>query len=339
MTCRRCLDPLVSAHEFGHSIGIHHSRQSGSTEDIGKYDKEEYGDETCTMGHAFLKNQALSEGKGLDPSHQALPVCFNGAKSWTLGWYQDKHVTFTAVDQKWEGKLIGQVDYPTSSNGSGVVYTVVLKLQYITPGATFDYYVMFHRVPGNETYSSNYDNANKVSIVGMNRGGSTVTNLDKVLGTGESWTKPEFNGQGQDLKVTVKSIKVDQTPAFAEVVVEILGQPTSGPTSPPTSDPTTEPTTSSTSAAPTKSIQTTPPTKSIPMTATPSSAPTKSIMTAAPTTSAPSSMPVTMSGTSLPTKISPPTGVQDDSKSSKSQVNKSKSSKSKGRRGTTTNNE
>jgi len=234
------------------------------------------------MGHAFLKNQALSEGKGSDPSHQALPVCFNGAKSWTLGWYQDKHVTFTAVDQKWEGKLIGQVDYPTSSNGSGVVYTVVLKLQYITPGATFDYYVMFHRVPGNETYSSNYDNANKVSIVGMNRGGSTVTNLDKVLGTGESWTKPEFNGQGQDLKVTVKSIKVDQTPAFAEVVVEILGQPTSGPT--------------------------TSPTKSIPMTA----APTKS--TPAPT-SPPNPPPVPVprpTNVPLTPSTNPPTPDQDD---------------------------
>ena len=236
---------MVFAHEFGHSFNVFHSRENNSAENIGEYSKDEYGDETCTMGHAFLKNQVLLEGKGLNPSHSPLPVCFNGSKSWYFGWYEDQHITFSAVDQKWEGKLIGQVDYPAAPDGDGTVYTVVLKLENIFPEAKEDLYVMFHRVPG--SISGEYDNSNKVSVVQSDKAGSGVSHLKATLGASGEYISPSFNGQGQDLKLTVKSINVDQAPAYAEVVVEILGQPTLAPTSAPTKSsppPTPAPSTS-----------------------------------------------------------------------------------------------
>ena len=210
------------------------------------------------QGHAFLKNQVLFEGKGLNPSHLPLPVCFNGSKSWYFGWYEDQHITFSAVDQKWEGKLIGQVDYPASSNEDGTVYTVVLKLENISPGANEDLYVMFHRVPG--SVSMEYDNSNKVAVVQSDKAGSGVSHLKATLGASGEYISPSFNGQGQDLKLTVKSINVDQAPAYAEVVVEILGQPTLAPTSAPTksSPMTSAPSTSSpTSSMPVLAVPTT----------------------------------------------------------------------------------
>jgi hypothetical protein len=76
------------------------------------------------MGHAFLKNQFLDEKK--QETGGALPVCFNGPKSWRLGWFEEQHRhTFGADNNKWEGKLIGQVDYP---NSDGTEFKVILKL-------------------------------------------------------------------------------------------------------------------------------------------------------------------------------------------------------------------
>ncbi len=99
------------------------------------------------MGHAFLKNSFLAT----DPEKKkeypggAVPVCFNGAKSWRLGQFDEQYqYNFTAGNIKWEVKLIGQVDYPQLVQSDVGEFKVILTLT----NATKDYYVMFHRVPG-----------------------------------------------------------------------------------------------------------------------------------------------------------------------------------------------
>jgi hypothetical protein len=85
-------------------------------------------------------------------------MCFNGAKSWFLEWYKEQHITFSAIDQKWEGKLFGQVDYPTFSNGGGVIYTEWRTSQ-------LGYSRLLRHVPlsaRDKSYARNYDNADKV---------------------------------------------------------------------------------------------------------------------------------------------------------------------------------
>jgi hypothetical protein len=64
----------VQMHEIGHSIGLGHS---GKEEDG---HGAEHGDTSGMMGYSY--NQDDSPNK-----------CFNAAKSWQRGWYDDRHTT------------------------------------------------------------------------------------------------------------------------------------------------------------------------------------------------------------------------------------------------------
>ncbi len=101
----RCLDVYTLAHELGHSLALNHSSDfiDATPEPIVGYDQKEYGDETCMMGHAFIKNSYLENEKKIEWGG-ALPVCFYGAKSWQLGWFEEQYRhTFSEDNNKWEG--------------------------------------------------------------------------------------------------------------------------------------------------------------------------------------------------------------------------------------------
>ena len=65
-----CNSPSTQMHEVGHNLNFMHSGDSFN----------EYGDRSCLMGYSY--------------SYDDYPyMCFNGAKSWELGWYSDGHVS------------------------------------------------------------------------------------------------------------------------------------------------------------------------------------------------------------------------------------------------------
>ena len=45
------------------------------------------------------------------PSNEVPRMCFNTAKNYQLGWYQDNTLSLSQNHQNWKGKLIGIVDY------------------------------------------------------------------------------------------------------------------------------------------------------------------------------------------------------------------------------------
>jgi hypothetical protein len=144
-------------------------------------------------------------------------------------------------------KLIGRVDHPQPV---GSEFKVILKLENITKR----YYVMFHRVPGE--IATQYDNSNTISVVeSPNQNEAFLTSeLIEEWSSSQHVLLADFNGPGKHLTLTVKSIDTINVPAFAEIVVEVLGQDTAVPTSAPptTSSPTTSlPTAIATTAMPT----------------------------------------------------------------------------------------
>lgn len=82
-------------------------------------------------------------------------MCFNAAKNYQLGWFDDKFTQMTLSDT-FNGKLIGQADY-TNSNLVGDEQVGIR----IT-GAVEDYYVSFNRQVGHN--SGTLEGGNQVLV-------------------------------------------------------------------------------------------------------------------------------------------------------------------------------
>ena len=75
----RCLQ-----HELGHNFGLAHSGVPGGSQ---------YADTTGFMGYSY----------SLDDQRK----CFNPAKSWQLGWYEDRYVNVNVQSDAWQGQIVG----------------------------------------------------------------------------------------------------------------------------------------------------------------------------------------------------------------------------------------
>ena len=110
-----CMSTRAQMHEVGHNLGLRHSNEAGST----------YEDTSGMMGHIYKDDQPL--------------MCYNTAKNWQLGWYQDKHTTVSPLyDGFWSGQLIGYVDYMNTFAPSSA--SVVVKVE----GYNLDYFIGFN---------------------------------------------------------------------------------------------------------------------------------------------------------------------------------------------------
>eukprot|EP00980_Cylindrotheca_fusiformis_P003004 scaffold695_cov113-Cylindrotheca_fusiformis.AAC.1 len=243
----------VQMHEMGHNLGMGHSGEDGN----------EYGD---TSG--LVSNEG----------HQYAMA--SSAKSWQLGWYEDKAVTVTpkAGDASFSVKLAGIVDYDTTDAN--------VLIRIVPDTLDTHYYMNYNAAKG----------MNKASTEGRDQ--VLVTKKDITYEKNVSWRIAEldatntfklndFNGKkGETLTITVNSIVDD----VADISIVLSGFPDApAPTTPPvTPPPTKTPDAPAPTTTPDAPAPTTPPTKA------PTPAPTK------PPTPAPTKPP-----TPAPTK--PPT--------------------------------
>ena len=178
-------------HEVGHNLGLAHSNEGGT-----------YKDQSGMMGYSYSQVNGPK-------------MCFNGPKSWQLGWYASSQHVFNQADGGWSGRLIGQVDYDNPSLPTDVV---LLKLN---TGISTDYYVWFNRKTGTGTNSGTKEGGNQVMISRAGGEGQSYAESELLakMSAGGSYTLENFDGSGLDLALTVNSIDATADPGYADVTI------------------------------------------------------------------------------------------------------------------------
>eukprot|EP00559_Dactyliosolen_fragilissimus_P002113 CAMPEP_0184871582 /NCGR_PEP_ID=MMETSP0580-20130426/40802_1 /TAXON_ID=1118495 /ORGANISM="Dactyliosolen fragilissimus" /LENGTH=1122 /DNA_ID=CAMNT_0027374259 /DNA_START=125 /DNA_END=3490 /DNA_ORIENTATION=- len=163
----------VLLHEVGHNIGHVHSGKDGAS----------YGDRTCWMGaHTYW-----DEGP---------KACFNAPKSWYMGWYADRHIQVEPSTEPVTLKLAGIDDYLNDKTTEGE-HHVILRLK---EGGE-DLYILYNRAKG--VNSGVRGSVDLVTVVEQRGGDRRQSWQLAELDAGETFTKSNWDGSGQNLIVSV----------------------------------------------------------------------------------------------------------------------------------------
>ena len=183
-----CTYLSAQMHEVGHNLGLAHSNEAGS-----------YKDQTGMMGFSYSQDDGPK-------------MCFNGAKSWQLGWYQDKHQVFNLSDSSWSGRLVGHVDKGSAAADD----TIILKLN---TGTATDYYVSFNSPTAHN--SGTVEAGNQVTVQTMGGEGTSYAESELVakLSAGGEYVISNFDGSGVPLTLKVNEINTGASPPYAYVSV------------------------------------------------------------------------------------------------------------------------
>mmetsp|Transcript_28792 Transcript_28792/g.40481 ORF Transcript_28792/g.40481 Transcript_28792/m.40481 type:complete len:590 (-) Transcript_28792:1954-3723(-) len=223
-----CGSLTTKMHEIGHNMGLIHS-----------------GEGDCPRcGHADysgLMGQVYPEADG--------PImCFNGPKSWQLGWYKAKHVSVNPLEQDWEGQIVGIADYGAILNSPN--YHVIVELP--SPKRNLAYYISLNRKAGINSDTKEGGDQVMITTQFTQKGDGGASNLEAKLNSNGEYYITDFDKSGQNVMITVNSISMTDSLLVADVSIvrqrvslELDPQPkppTHRPTSRPTSRPTPRPT-------------------------------------------------------------------------------------------------
>lgn len=166
-----------------------------------------------------------------------LRKCFNGPKTWTLGWIEDRHVTLKWPQNfNFEGDLYGIMNYEETTSDNKMI--IMLK----SPDNTQNVYISYNLATGlhDETDSA----INKVAIHWQNdQQTSPKSWLMASLAAGQSYT-----ASVREFQVPIKVVSIGGNPKRATLKIGIESEPTTAPTTPlpttplPTPPPTSSPT-------------------------------------------------------------------------------------------------
>jgi hypothetical protein len=156
-------------------------------------------------------------------------MCFNAAKSWQLGWYSDKAMTFTPLANgfhKYFGQLSGIVDY--SSADSEVLIEIKQSTSY------WAYYMNYNAAKGMNSHTQ--EGANQVLITAKyTTNESNLSYLVRKLSSGDSMQMSNFNSiSGETLTISFVSLSND----VANISIVLSGPTVPAPSIFPTIAPT-----------------------------------------------------------------------------------------------------
>jgi hypothetical protein len=202
-----------------------------------------------------------------DPHYQddTGKMCYNPAKNWQIGWYNDRKTMLTPLSEisGWETivTVVGIADYQKNTR-----FPVVLKLE---TGAANDYFIGFNRAA--EMNADNKEADDQLTIVLSGSHGESYSQswLKATLQVSEQYRIRNFGGvNGMDIVIildsidepgdgswqaNVKVIKSDPTvsPTLSPTTLTLTALPSSSPTEHPIAEPTVNPTVNPTNVTPT----------------------------------------------------------------------------------------
>lgn len=274
--------------EIGHNLGLAHSGRNNVS----------YGDRSGMMGYSYNRDNGPMQ-------------CFNPAKTYQLGWFDDKTVEVNPNDGTWVGTIIGAADY--SNDNVDPNANVIVK---IVTGGSKDFYLGYNRKK--DINSGVVVAGDAVTIVEQESGYSKSDFLASLPEEGSSETFFNFGGTDKNLVVeflergpTYNEVEVaiyfdscafptccqglmcaellKAPDLFVNVPVQLLA-PSVAPTAKPSVAPTAKPTVAPTTLEPTDA-PTTPEPTGVPTTAEPTSSSTTFSPTVSTTTLEPTNKP------------------------------------------------
>mmetsp|Transcript_15794 Transcript_15794/g.24045 ORF Transcript_15794/g.24045 Transcript_15794/m.24045 type:complete len:451 (+) Transcript_15794:688-2040(+) len=197
----------VQVHEIGHNLNLAHSGQRGDPS------VDAYADQSCTMGFGYREDDGPIQ-------------CFNGAKSYQLGWFEEYHIevdpfNVSTGDLLWNGTLIGLADYESFSSSSPAADGMILRIA--SENMTNAYYVHFNRKVG--VNNDTREGGDEIMITERERAvitNSTVSNAQSWLlanlTLGESHRFGDAS-TGLAFTLDVTELNLSSTPAYASVSI------------------------------------------------------------------------------------------------------------------------
>ncbi|KAL3801325.1 hypothetical protein ACHAW5_002240 [Stephanodiscus triporus] len=154
-------------------------------------------------------------------------MCYNPAKNWQIGWYNDRKMMLTPHSETsgWETivTIVGIADYQKNTR-----FPVVLKLE---TGAANDYFIGFNRAA--EINSDNKEADDQLTIVLSGSHGESYSQswLKATLQVSEQYMIKNFGGvNGMDVVIILDSIDEPGDGSWQANVKVIKSEPTVNPT-------------------------------------------------------------------------------------------------------------
>lgn len=198
-------------HEIGHNIGLRHSNENNKA----------YNDQSCLMGLSYTSN------------HEFPKMCFNGAKSWLLGWYKNKSTSIKLdsddQDAYWNGNLVGVTNYLTVSatQTQHTKHQHVVVAEIVTSDDSDDesanYYLLFNHKDGINSQVAEFGDQITITRGHFHGTGDYLNEIDASehmghLAVGDSYTIRNYLQSEVDLIIKFCETDSDITsPTIADV--------------------------------------------------------------------------------------------------------------------------